>query len=276
MGRLAQGRRITPLLTAATVVAAAIAPTASGAGATSAPQPRIAAKWGTGARLGGRAPLRVSIAIPASRPPVADVRIFLPDGVDLASSKLGIAPCKVPARNFEDVIVGRVDGRSPCPRNAVLGTGAATAVVRMNPFDPPANGAGRLTLFNAVEDHGRPGIMIAVDTDRPMVSTFYYAGYLSTAPAPYGLRLRLRVRRPTPSPLFDADIALRRFAVTIGGPDISYSARRRGRTVYYRPGGLGLPVRCDRRRGFPFRIEVRYVDGRRGIGTVRTPCSPSV
>lgn len=283
MGRHDQGLRITALLTAPTagrwaagaafgtaalVGVGTIAPTPGHA--ASPERPKLSAAWGAGAR-GARVPLRLSLTVPAAAPVVEDVRIFLPAGVDLVTTRLGDQVCRLPPEAVAAVVVGRTGGSQPCPRNSLLGVGDATAVLRTNEFEPPIHGAGRLALYNGVEDHGRPGIAVAVDTDRPIVSALYYTGYLSLAPAPYGLRLRIRMPEPQQPP-FGASITLRRLTLNVGSPEIVYSAKRRGRAVYYRPGGFEIPRRCVRTRGLPFRAEIRFADGTRRVATTRTPC----
>ncbi|MFA4927905.1 MAG: hypothetical protein WC558_05275 [Patulibacter sp.] len=234
----------------------------------------LSASWGPGARSGARAPLRLALTTSPHAPTVEDVRIFLAAGIDLAGTRLGDEACRILPSVFGEVLLGRVGGDPPCPRNALIGVGEATAVLRVNEYEPPIFGSGRLSLFNAVEHqgHGGPGIAVTVNTDRPIVSTLFYSGDLSSTRPPYGLRIRIRVPQPRRPP-FGATVALRRLVLDVGSPEILYSAKRRGRTVYYRPGGFERPRDCDRIRGLSFRAEVRFAGGSRGVATTRISCS---
>ncbi len=243
------------------------------ASAAAGPEAQLKAGWGGGARLGGRAPVRLRLRIAPEGPPVTDVRLYLPVGLDFASTKLGTTTCQVPERDFREVMLGLDSAGSPCPRNSLMGTGEAAARLIVPPPDDTELGTARLRLYLGRERGTLPGMVVAVDSLNPVVATLRYRGYLSEAPSPFGLRVRVLVP-PIPRPPFGITVALRSLDVTIGGRDLLYGARRHGRRVYYQPGGVRVPDRC-RRGGLPFRVDVRFADGSFRRAATRTPCPRS-
>lgn len=255
------------LVALATTIVAMPAPVSAAA----APTTRLDASWGPHARLGGRAPLRLGVTIAPDGPPATDVRLYLPAGLDLATTKLGAATCRVPAQDFRDVLVD-IDsdrGRQPCPRNALVGTGEASARLLLPPPDGADIGDAHLRLYAGRQRNGLPGIVVAVDAQNPVVAALRYGGYLSEAPRPFGLRVRVLIP-PMPRPPFGITVALQSLDVTIGGRDVRYEARRGGRRVYYQPGGVRVPDRCA--GGLPFGLDVRFADGSFRRTSARTRC----
>lgn len=262
-------RALLALLAAA--ILAAVALPASAVAAVG-PAARLAARLGPPSHLGGLAPLRLRVSIAPEGPPATDVRLYLPAGLDLATTKLGTATCRVPAQDLRDVLVDADNERrrQPCPRNALMGTGEASARLLLPPPDGADIGDARLRLYAGRERNQLPGIVVAVDALSPVIAALRYGGYLSEAPAPYGLRVRVLIP-PLRRPPFGIAVALRSLDVTIGGQDVLYQARRAGRRVYYQPGGVRVPDSCVS-GGLPFRLDVRFADGSFRRTTTRTPC----
>lgn len=242
--------------------------------AAAAPEPelvRFTVRVPEGARLGGQAELQIGMRIDVGRlrSPVTDVEILTPQGLDVASSGLGLATCRRPPAEVERVLVPG-DEPAACPRNALLGSGTAGAALIFSPDSRPVGGAAAVQLFSGEARGGRPGLAMLVSTVNPMTAQLSYTGELFTAPRPFGLALRLAVRQ-IPKPLFGAQLALSRMQVTIGGSGIVYRRQHRGRAHYYRPGGVMLPERCSR-GGLRFRLSLRFADESRRTLDARVPC----
>lgn len=251
-------RRITA---AALVVAAALAPSAH-----SAPPVAFSAGFGARARLGRSAPLHLRLHLDVSRlrAPVTDLRILMPRGLDLATSGLGLADCRIPATDFASVIF---PGDLPrCPPNSLLGTGTVGAAIWLD-RDDRISASGAISLFAASEQAGAPGVTALVVARNPVRAQLAYAGGLFAARSSFGVGIEIAVP-PIPHPPLDAAIGLQDIRFTIGGSGLRYLGPRRR---HYRPRGLVLPTRCPR-HGFPFRADLRFADGTRRVASARAPC----
>lgn len=232
------------------------------------------------ARLGGHAAIRVRMGVDIKqlRSPVTDLQIRTPRGLDVATSRLGIATCTRPATEIASVFVPG-EALFNCPRNSLLGSGTATATLLFPDGDGqrPIRGNADIQLFSGAAAADRPGLALLVNTSNPLAAQLSYTGELYTAPRPFGLALRLKVPK-IPRPLFgiELNLALSRMDVLIGGPEIVYRVTRGGRAVFYRPGGVVLPERCPR-AGLRFQLALRFLDGSRRStdAIVRCPRPPA-
>lgn len=264
LGCAAGGAAGIPNATAATPHTGAARPSAL-AGRTRAevaPSPvAFSVALGRGARLGRSTPLTLGLRIDPQRVrgSLTQIQLLTPTDLDIALSGLGLASCRRPDAEFTRVFLGP-SSPATCPGNALLATGTADAVLRFGD-EQVVPGDGTLRVYSGAPRDGVPGLVALVATANPLVSQLAYAGVLSTAPAPFGLGLRLRIRT-IPEPPFDATVALSRFRMTLGGPDIIYTRREGGHVIRYRPGGIPLPESCPR-RGFRFRALLRFDDGTR-------------
>jgi hypothetical protein len=230
--------------------------------ATAAERPvAFSVALGERARLGHSTPLTLALRIDPRRVRAAltQIRLLTPADLDIALSGLGLSSCRRPEDEFRRVFLGP-SAPARCPDNALLATGTAEAVLRFSD-EQLVPGDGTLRVYSGAPRDGVPGLVALVATANPLVSQLAYTGVLSTAPAPFGLGLALRIRT-IPRPPFEATVALTRFRMTIGGPDIAYARREQGHVVRYRPGGIPLPQACPR-RGFRFRALLRFDDGTR-------------
>ncbi|HWG08480.1 MAG TPA: hypothetical protein VN672_05685 [Solirubrobacteraceae bacterium] len=66
------------------------------------------------------------------------------------------------------------------------------------------------------------------------------------------------------------DVAVVQLRVTIGGK-LTYYERSAGRTIPFRPRGIGLPRRCPR-GGFRFAATFSFIDGSRVPAQTAVPC----
>jgi hypothetical protein len=220
-----------------------------------------------GARLGGTTAISFDLRIDARGAPAAmtDLTVRTPAGVDFATSGLGLATCRPAQRDLIDVLARGHDLR-PCPANAVLGRGKATAAIYYSDEETVA-ASGAITLYNGPPVGDRPGVVAYVLAQHPIRSQLVYAGGIFNAPRPFGLGMRLTL--PTlPNSPFGAPISVARLTFTLGGKDIIY---RDGPRHSYRPGGLPLPARCPT-GGFRFRATVGFADGSARSGAANVAC----
>jgi hypothetical protein len=266
-------------LAAALVVLVAFGglPTASAAAAAhpKAGPVRVTAAFDRAASLGGSTALDVALQLDPRRLPMApltSVELEYPQSLGLVSSGLGLAACTRPASDFAQVLITgpRLGG---CPPNAVMGYGTARALVRLVDGQAIPEYA-TVTLLSGALEHGRLGLVVFVDGERPFGAKLAFAGEVRGAAAPYGGTLA--VRMPVIPGLEDvAVVSLVELRIVIGSPAIRYYVRRRGRMVAYRPGGVALPLRCPA-QGFRFRAHVTFADGTRHWAATTTACPRAV
>jgi len=118
----------------------------------------------------------------------------------------------------------------------------------------------------------KPGLVILVDTYKPARMQLTYAGYLYIPPPAFGLGLAIKIP-PIPKPPFGTQIALSTFHLAVGRRAISYTRLVHGRRVAYHPGGVPLPDVCPR-KGFRFRVILRFADASRRTADALVPCPP--
>jgi hypothetical protein len=228
---------------------------------------RFSVRLGDGARLGASTSLTLGLRIAGQLPPVTEVRLLTPAGVDLSSSGLGVATCVRSAAEFREVM-HRVRHR-PCPANALMGTGTATAELRLDPEVTYAAKA-RIDLYAGETFADKPGILVVADAFRPVRTQLSYRGYLYVPPPAFGLGMALQVL-PIPEPPFGAPVALTAFRLTVGGADVRYRHTVHGRRATYRPRAIPLPRSCPR-AGFRFRAVLRFADGQQVVEDTRVAC----
>jgi hypothetical protein len=236
---------------------------------------RVSAAFDRGAALGAATALDVDLRLDPARlttAPLTEVRFEYPQSLGLISSGLGLATCTRPASDFAQVLI-EASGLGGCPLNSVMGYGTARAIVRLVGGQAIPEYA-TVTLLAGPIVHGRLGLVVYVDGERPFGAKLAFAGEVRGAPAPYGGALAVRMPvAPGLSGL--ATVSLVDLRITIGSHAIRYHERRGGRTVSYRPQGIGLPTSCPR-HGFRFRAEVAFADGSRRSARSTTPCPPAV
>lgn len=261
-------RCIVVLLTGATL--AATAPAARAQRAAHAPTVGLRVAFDRDARLGSTTAISFRIVVDARLSPAgfSSLTMRVPAGIDFATSGLGVATCRPEQRDLIDVLARGHDLR-PCPANAVLGRGDATATIYYSDEQTVA-ASGVITLYNGPALGDRPGVVAYVRAQHPIRSQLVYAGGLFNAPRPFGLGLRITLPALPNSP-FGAPLSVARLTFTLGGKDIIY---RDGPRRRYRPGGLPLPTRCPR-GGFHFLATVGLADNSAHSGGTTVPCPPS-
>jgi hypothetical protein len=220
---------------------------------------RFRVALGGDAALGSSTSVSLWLKVADYLPEVTEVRLLTPAGVDLATSELGMATCTRPEAELLDVLTEV--HRSPCPHNALMGTGAATAQLR---FDNPEliyDGAAQLSLYAGASVDNKPGLIVIANASRPLRAQLAYRGYLYVPPPDFGLGIALRVVQ-APHPPFGAPLALSSFRLVVGAASLRYEKTSHGRRVHYRPRAIPLPAKCPA-KGFRFRAIVRLADGER-------------
>ncbi|HZV73807.1 MAG TPA: hypothetical protein VFF79_08850 [Conexibacter sp.] len=251
------------------------------ASATAAARPkagpvRVTAAFDRAASLGGTTALDVDLQLDPRRLPMApltSVELEYPQSLGLVSSGLGLAVCTRPASDFAQVLITgpRLGG---CPPNAVMGYGTARALVRLVGDGQVIPEYATVTLLSGPLVHGRLGLVVFVDGERPFGAKLAFAGEVRGAAAPYGGTLAMRM--PVIPGLEDvAVVSLVELRIVIGSPAIRYYERRRGRVVAYRPAGVALPAHCPA-HGFRFRARVAFADGTRHWAATTSPCPRAV
>jgi len=244
------------------------------AAATRSPM-QVEAGFDRDARLGSGTALAVTLRLDPGRLPGAqlnEVRLAYPRSLGIVSSGLGLASCTRPARDFAEVLLD-APGLAGCPPNAVMGVGSARALVTLTDGQVIPEYA-TLTLLSGALEHGRLGLVVFVDGQRPFGAKLAFAGEVRGARGPYGGALSVRMPQ-VPGIEQLATISLVELRVVIGAHTIRYSERRHGRTVWYHPDGVQLPTTCPR-GGFRFEAQVGFSDGSRRSATSATPCPRAV
>lgn len=262
MGKVARGAAVSSALLL-TALGAAPAVTAA------VPPATLNARFEPGARLGRASALSLSLRV-APRPivtaPLARLRLEFPDSLGVATSGLGLVPCVRPPSDFESVLIDGL-GLAGCSPNAVMGVGTARADIRIGTLTVPEE-AG-IAMLAGPTSGSRTGLVFYVTGWRPFGALIALQGSIEEARAPFGGAIALDV--PSIPNDYEADFALRRISFEIGGSQLRYRERRGGRTVSYRPEGIGLPDRCPA-GGFRFRARLAFADGMRTTATKTIRC----
>jgi hypothetical protein len=249
-------RGVRRALTGALLLLLLLAAAAGPAGAaTTKHEPPVGFKvaFGDGAHLGASTALDIRLRVSSKMPLVNEVRLLTPAGIDLSSSGLGRAECRRPAPLIL-AVMNLVD-RRPCPVNALMGSGVATAELR---FDPQEvfDGAAQLAVYAGETYEDKPGLIVIANAHRPVRTQLTYQGYLYIPPPDFGVGMAIKVKA-IPQPPFGAPVALASFHMVIGAPGLRYVRKAHGRSESYHPRAIPLPGRCPA-GGFRFRAIVRF------------------
>lgn len=253
---------------AAAVIAAALC--LLGVAAAGAAPMRFSATLGDGARLGASTSVTLGLRVSDRLPPVTEVRLLTPTGIDLNDSGLGLSTCIRPGSELLEVM--HAPRHRPCPANSLMGTGTATAQLRLDPLEV-YSGQARLDLYAGPAVAEKPGLLVIADAFRPIRTQLTYRGYLYVPPPGFGLGIALKVV-PISEPPFGAPLALSTFRLTVGPRSLRYVRTRHGHRANYRPRAIPLPRTCPR-RGFRFRAIVRFADGQRAVHDAVARCPSS-
>ncbi len=216
-------------------------------------------------RLGARTTIefgfQVHSTIPRRAPsPVTDVDLHLPAGLGLTTSTLGLANCEPAA-----LIAGGVDG---CPANARIGFGSA--LVAMPAEGEPVEEQGSLTALVGLPNSEHLEVLFYAEGRSPVSAQLVFPGQVLSDSAPFSGRL------DTAIPLIPTwpggpDVAVTRMTSTIGPLGLTYYRHVHGEIVPFHPRGIAVPKHCPR-DGFPFRVDIAFLDGSHQSATSAVPC----
>jgi hypothetical protein len=260
-----RARIATELVARVTAVATAVLLVATST-AVAAPV-RFRVDLGGDARPGATTSLTFGLRVSSELPPVTEIRMLTPTGMDLSTTGLGVATCVRPLSEVLDVM--HTVHHRPCPPNSLMGTGSATAQLRFDP-DEMYSGAARIALYAGESVGDRPGLLVIANAYRPMRTQLSYQGYLYVPPQGFGLGMAIKVT-PIPKPPFGAPVALSTFRLVVGRASLRYTRMRQGRREAYRPRAIPVPRTCPP-HGFRFRAIVRFVGGGRLVQDARAAC----
>jgi hypothetical protein len=186
--------------------------------------------------------------------PISSIEVGYPEDLGLATSGLGLAACD-PAL---------LEKEAPCPANSKMGQGTAVVEVPFGPEVVPETVA--LGFYAAPSTDGRLHLAILVHGKKPVLATLVMRGVL--------LPGRLQIIVPAIVGVAGGpDVSLVRMSASIGGT-LTYFEQIGGKTIAYRPRGIGLPDHCPR-GGWQMAARFAFSDGARSNATTVVPCPAS-
>ncbi|HKH79262.1 MAG TPA: hypothetical protein VK272_04450 [Solirubrobacteraceae bacterium] len=208
-------------------------------------------------RLGAATAISFGVRIdpPAETGPVplAGMEVSYPTNLGLATSGLGLEACDPGALE--------VEGPSACPPDSKMGRGSAVVEV---PFGPNiVTESVTLDIYAAPSSDGYLHLAILAHGSQPVVAQIVLSGVL--------LPGRLEISVPpivgVPGAPYAAVVDMH---ATLGGA-LTYYEHARGRTIAYRPKGIGLPDSCPR-GGFKLGASLAFTDGQSSAAGTVVPC----
>jgi hypothetical protein len=205
---------------------------------------------------------KVSNSSPKTVPsPVVGVDLYLPAGMGIATSTLGLAVCQPPRLLLL--------GLKGCPANARVGFGRASGKLRVD-GEVVEEAATVQSVLGPNENHHEQ-VLFYVETQAPVSSELIFSGeLLPSSTSVFSSHL------DTSIPIVPAwnggpDIAVTSFSSTLGPLGLTYFRHVRGVSVPFHPKGIGVPVRCPQ-GGFPFAAQLVFMDGSRVDARAAVPC----
>jgi hypothetical protein len=185
--------------------------------------------------------------------PVSEVQVSYPADLGLATSGLGLAACNPTALE--------VEGSSACPPDSKMGQGSGQVEVPFGPVLVREN--VKLGIYAAPSSDGYLHLAILASGAEPVIAQIVLSGVLLVG--------RLKIRVPPIATLPGAPYAaVIKMHATIGG-GLTYYEHVHGRTIAYRPRGIGLPDTCPR-GGFKLGASLAFTDGERSAAGTVVPC----
>lgn len=186
--------------------------------------------------------------------PISSIEVGYPEDLGLATSGLGLAACDPTL----------LENNAPCPANSKMGQGTAVVEVPFGPEIVPETVA--LGFYAAPSTDGRLHLAILVYGKKPVLATLVMLGVL--------LPGRLQITVPAIVGVAGGpDVSLVRLSASIGGT-LTYFEQIGGKTIAYRPRGIGLPDHCPR-GGWQMAARFAFIDGAKSNATTVVPCPAS-
>ncbi len=215
-------------------------------------------RLGASTTIGFSFNIATSDALPPS--PLTRLDLHLPPGVNYLTTTLGLAICK-PAS-----LVAR--GLAGCSPNSRLGYGSAYVEV------PFGGGSGReIPHINALmgpPHNGNIVVLFYADGREPVYAQIVFQGELLTGSKLLGGSLQSAIPL-IPSVTGGPPVSIIEVKSTIGPSHLTYSERVHGKTVYFHPKGVSVPLHCPS-GGFQFSAEFGFLDGSSTTAKSTVPC----
>lgn len=178
-----------------------------------------------------------------------------PSGLALATSTLGLSACNQARLEAE--------GPPACPVNSRMGGGHAIVEFPLGP--ETRSETAQIAIFAGPSADGRLHMLIFAMGEEPVYGQIVMSAVLLSGDLRFTVPL-------VPSLPGSPDVAVVQLRVTIGGK-LTYYERAAGRTIAFRPRGIGLPRRCPR-GGFRFAASFSFLDGSRVPAKTVVACPP--
>jgi hypothetical protein len=196
-------------------------------------------------------------------PPLTDLDLKLPAGMNYTTTTLGLAICQPAA------LVAK--GLAGCPANSRLGYGSAYVEV------PFGTGSGHeipeIQAVSGPSPKGNLTVLFYANGLYPVSAQLVFSGEVLPASGRFGSQLATTVPLVTSVP-GGPDVSILSVTSTIGPSHLTYYKHVHGQLVPFRPRGVSVPERCPR-GGFPFVAEFTFQDGSQTSAQTNVPCPPA-
>jgi hypothetical protein len=194
--------------------------------------------------------------------PVTGVDLYLPAGMGLATSTLGLAVC-APARLLALGLEG-------CPTNARVGIGRARG--ELSAGGEIINEEATVQEVLGPPIHENEQLLFYVEGEEPVSAELVFPGeILPSASGAFSGHLNTTV--PLVSTWTDGpDIAVTKFSSTLGPRGLTYFRHRHGAVIPFHPRGISVPAKCPS-KGFPFVASLTFADGSRAEARHNVRCA---
>jgi hypothetical protein len=205
----------------------------------------------------------ISTAEGLAPPPLTDINLHMPAGMDYTGTTLGLAICQPEALVMH--------GLSGCPINSRLGSGSAFVEV------PFGTGSGHeLPEIQALMGPPTTGsnidVLFYANGQTPVFAQLVFKGELLPSKGRFGSELNTVVP-PIPSVPNGPDVSIISVQSTIGPAHLTYYKHVHGRLVAFHPIGIAVPITCPA-GGFPFSADFAFQDGSSATAATTVPCPP--
>jgi hypothetical protein len=185
--------------------------------------------------------------------PISAVTVSYPSNLGIATSGLGLEACAAGALELQ--------GPEACPPDSKMGQGSGLVEV---PFGPEiVKETVSLELFAAPSSDGYVHLAILAHGSEPVVA----AAVLTAVLHPGQLQISVPPIASLPGAPY---VALVSMHASLGGA-LTYYEQVRGRSVAYRPRGIGLPDSCPR-GGWKLATALTFTNGQSSEASTAIPC----
>lgn len=192
--------------------------------------------------------------------PATSLDLYLPGGLGLATSSLGLERCN-PAVLSED-------GPGGCSPDSLVGHGTALGLIPARPYD--IDEQATVTALLASSTSGRLELLFYTEAFTPVSARLVLPGVLETHTGELGGQLDTAIPL-VPTWPGGPDVSLVRFTSSFGPAGLTYHLRRHGKLIRYHPRGMTVPAACPR-GGFPFTADVTFADASTATAHSTAPC----